>query len=44
MGLILGLIHNVQNDKRLKKIEYFFNYAKEMDFVIELDLKGLDLD
>lgn len=30
VGLILGLTHNVKNDTRLEKIEYFFNYTKEI--------------
>ena len=30
MGLILGLTHNVQNYTSIEKIEYFFNYAKEI--------------
>ena len=29
-GLILGPTHNVQNDTSLEKVEYFFNYAKEI--------------
>ncbi len=29
-GLISGPTHNVQNDTSLEKVEYFFNYAKEI--------------
>lgn len=39
-GLILGPTHNVQNDTSIEKVEYFFNYAKEIGkYPIRCDVK-----
>jgi uroporphyrinogen decarboxylase len=29
-GLILGPTHNIQNDTSIKKVETFFNYARDV--------------